>query len=213
MVPAMLETLGKTQQNLLKALLANKTGLSIDALAGTLGITRTAVRQHVTVLEGLGYLTKKQAGSTGGRPGQHYLLSQKGHDLFPKQYSLFSEILLRAVSAEKGAQGLADWLEKLGGEVAQTFRDKTAGGTLRERITEAVAVMNSLAYEARAVETGGQPPAIEAENCVYHDLAAENRSVCRFDIALLSGLTGADVIHEKCIQNGDNVCRFCFKNR
>lgn len=209
----MLEALGKTQQNLLKALLANKAGLPIDTLAAFLNITRTAIRQHVTALEGLGYLEKAHAVSTGGRPGQFYRLSEKGHGLFPKQYSLFSDILLRAILAEKGEDGLRLWLDKLGADVAATFRNTTSGKATADRIVETVAIMNTLAYDASAVDPDepGALPVIEATNCVYHNLAAEHPAVCQFDLALLSGLTGAKVTHEKCIQQGDDVCRFCFK--
>lgn len=209
----MLEALGKTQQTLLKALFVNKKGMTIDALAGFLKVTRPAVRQHVAALEGLGYLEKGDAVSTGGRPGQFYRLSEKGNDLFPKQYSLFSDILLRAILAEKGPEGLKDWLNTLGGEVARPYADRLAGLTTAERIVETVAIMNRLAYDSSAVEASepGGLPAIEAVNCVYHDLAAQHRQVCQFDLALLSGLTGAEVVHEKCIQLGDNACRFCFK--
>ena len=44
----MLEGLGRTQQDLLHALLLQPAGMSIDDLAQTLAITRTAVRQHLT---------------------------------------------------------------------------------------------------------------------------------------------------------------------
>lgn len=209
----MLEALGKSQRTLLKALLVNKSGLTIDALALLLNITRTAIRQHVTALEGLGYIDKGDAISTGGRPSQFYRLTEKGNDLFPKQYSLFSEILLRAILAEKGEEGLGQWLDKLGTDVAGTFQQRVVGKTTNNRIIETVDIMNTLAYEANVVPPTDENelPAIEAVNCVYHDLAAEHHQVCQFDLALLSNLADAKVIHEKCIQRGDNVCRFCFK--
>ncbi|MCC6598009.1 MAG: transcriptional regulator [Alphaproteobacteria bacterium] len=209
----MLEALGKTQQTLLKALFVNKKGLTIEALARFLAITPPAVRQHITALDGLGYLEKDQAPSTGGRPGQFYSLSARGRALFPKQYSFFSDILLRAILAEKGPEGLKDWLGKLGQDVAGSFTERLARLSARDRVMETVSIMNTMAYDASAVEEAGSDefPAIEAVNCVYHDLAAQHPQVCQFDLALLSGLTGAQVTHEKCIQLGDNVCRFCFK--
>lgn len=208
----MLNALGKSQRTLLKALLVHKSGLTIDALAIQLNITRTAVRQHVTALEGLGYIDKGDAISTGGRPSQFYRLTENGNDLFPKQYSLFSELLLRAILEEKGEEGLGVWLDKLGGDVAGTFKERVAGKTTNNRIIETVNIMNTLAYEASVVPSSDDSlSAIEAVNCVYHDLAAEHRQVCQFDLALLGTLTDAQVTHEKCIQRGDNVCRFGFK--
>jgi predicted ArsR family transcriptional regulator len=47
----MLEGLGRTQQDLLNALLHHAGGMSIDELAEHLAVTRTAIRQHLAALE------------------------------------------------------------------------------------------------------------------------------------------------------------------
>lgn len=208
----MIETLGKTQQNLLHALQTNKSGLTMDILAEALGITRTAVRQHIAALEIQGFVEKGQTLSSGGRPSQFYQLTSKGFDLFPKQYALFSTFLLNALITEKGADGLSSWLYQLGKQVAQSFKHKTEDETLQGRLIKTVNVMNTLAYDAYVIENipNQFEGAIEAVNCVYHDLAADHPQVCQFDLALLENLTDSKVQHEKCIQKGDSACRFCF---
>ena len=211
----MIETFGKTQQNLLYALQAHKLGLTMDGLAETLTITRTAVRQHLTALKQQGFIEKGQRLSSGGRPSQFYRLTSKGFDLFPKQYSLFSEFLLKAIVSEKGEEGLSNWLYQLGTQVAQNFKPTTTDENMHRRLIHTVNIMNTLAYDAKIVEAlpSQTPDAIEAMNCVYHDLAAHYPQVCQFDLALLASLTESEVLHEKCIQKGDNVCRFCFKKK
>ena len=211
----MIETFGKTQQNLLYAFQAHKLGLTMDVLAETLTITRTAVRQHLTALKQQGFIEKGQRLSSGGRPSQFYRLSSKGFDLFPKQYSLFSEFLLKAIVSEKGEEGLSNWLYQLGTQVAQNFKPTTIDESMHRRLIHTVNIMNTLAYDAKIVEAlpSQTPDAIEAMNCVYHDLAAHYPQVCQFDLALLASLTESEVLHEKCIQKGDNVCRFCFKKK
>ncbi|MEF9957362.1 MAG: MarR family transcriptional regulator [Acinetobacter sp.] len=208
----MIETLGKTQQNLLHALQAHKSGLTMDTLADVLHITRTAVRQHIAALEIQGFVEKGQTYSSGGRPSQFYQLTHKGFDLFPKQYALFSTFLLDAINSEKGNDGLSDWLHQLGNQVAQNFKHKTIDDTLQGRLIKTVNVMNTLAYDAYVDENQSKQDegAIEAVNCIYHDLAARHPQVCQFDLALLANLTDSKVIHKKCIQKGDSVCRFCF---
>ncbi|MEG1235220.1 MAG: HTH domain-containing protein [Acinetobacter sp.] len=209
----MIETFGKTQQNLLYALQAYKSGLTMDTLAETLSITRTAVRQHLTTLKIQGFIEKGHRLSSGGRPSQFYRLTSKGFDLFPKQYSLFSEFLLKAIVSEKGEAGLSSWLYQLGTQVAENFKSKTMDENMHRRLIHTVNIMNTLAYDAKIVEAlpSQTTDAIEAMNCVYHDLAAHYPQVCQFDLALLASLTESEVLHEKCIQKGDNVCRFCFK--
>ncbi len=64
----MLEGLGRTQQDLLHALLLQPAGMSIDDLAQALTITRTAVRQHLAALERDGLVKRGATRPTGRRP-------------------------------------------------------------------------------------------------------------------------------------------------
>jgi predicted ArsR family transcriptional regulator len=56
-------------------------------------------------------------------------------------------------------------------------------------------------------------PTIEADNCVFHELALRNREVCNFDLALMSGFTGQRVELHECMARGGQVCRFRFMPR
>ncbi|MGZ3699734.1 MAG: helix-turn-helix transcriptional regulator, partial [Bdellovibrionota bacterium] len=136
-------------------------------------------------------------------------LTEKGENLFPKQYSWFSELLLDKVLAERGAAGLKEWMEGLASTVARDVQAKMTGETLPERLVEISAVMNELAYDA-SPKPKGTELAIEATNCVYHSVALKHPEVCQFDIQLLGELSGAKVVHEKCMIRGQDVCRFRF---
>ncbi len=63
----MLEGLGRTQQDLLHALLHQPAGMSIDDLAQGLAITRTAVRQHLAALARDGLVKRGATRPTGRR--------------------------------------------------------------------------------------------------------------------------------------------------
>ncbi|MGZ3238385.1 MAG: methanogen output domain 1-containing protein, partial [Burkholderiaceae bacterium] len=51
---------------------------------------------------------------------------------------------------------------------------------------------------------------IEADNCVFHNLALQNTAICQFDLALLSTFTDSKVDHQECMAKNGNVCRFKF---
>ena len=200
------EPLGTTQRALLRALLHNQPGLTIDALAETLSISRNAVRQHITALERDGLLARGPTQPTGGRPEQLYLLTDAGRERFPRQYSWLSEVMLRTLRTQLGADGLAASLEAMGRAVADTMTTFPPDTPLATRLAALGQTMTDLGYDTLPPE----PATIEARNCVFHKLAAEIPEVCRFDLAMLSQATGRAVEHQACMVRGDPVCRFHF---
>lgn len=203
----MLERFGRRQQELLRLMGKNKAGVSIDELAATTGITRTAVRQHLTAFEADGYVCKGEERRTAGRPGQTFVLTQRGLDLFPKQYSWFSGLLLHALKEERGSEGLTQWLKGMAGTIARSLQPRLEGLQEERRLQEVVAIMDELSFEADVSRAPGAP-AIDASNCVYHELAKQFPEICQFDVELLSQLTGSELTHEECMVRGGNVCRF-----
>lgn len=212
-----MEVFGERQQDLLKLLLKKKQGLGAEEIATGLGISRPAARQHLMALDRLGYVARAELITSGGRPTQTYRLTQMGYDLFPKQYSWFSEVLLEKLKTQLGSTGLRDLMATIGKDVGAQAAAKVQGATLKVKVEQVAVLMSDLAYQAEAVLTGrelaGSPPVIEANNCVFHSLAAKYPEICEFDIALLTQLTGAEVIHEKCILRGGDTCRFRFKEK
>lgn len=206
----MLDLLGKRQQELLKLMLRRKEGLSIDELASEANITRPAVRQHLTSLEVAGFVCNGEERKTAGRPGQTFVLTKRGTDLFPKQYNWFSGLLLQAIKDERGSDGLAAWLREIAGTIGTSLAQRLEGMDDDRRLEAVVTIMNDLAFESRAIHPDDRSDerAIEASNCIYHDLAGQFPEVCQFDLELLSQLTHAEIAHQDCMVRGGNICRF-----
>ena len=196
---------GLRQQQLLQALLEQKSGLTVDELTRTLNITRTAVNQHLMALEKGGYVRKDRLTQTGGRPGYSYVLTELGYDLFPKQYAWFSELLLESLREELGEKGLEKYLRKLGAQLSSSLQKRMQGLTQTQCVDEAANILRELGYSASASDKG---KTIEATNCVYHELAKKSNEVCQFDISLLTTLLNADIEHQSCMAHGENCFRF-----
>ncbi len=210
----MMETLGGRQQDLLRLLLENKAGMTVDELSLGLQITRNAVRQHLAGMERDGLVAQSVTRPTGGRPEQLYVLGDKGRELFPRHYSWFSQLLIESLRDEAGTAGLSERLAGMGQRVGDQLR---AQGPAAEEPAQRVAglsrLMTDLGYYARATEGVNGVPTIEASNCVFHHLAAQYPEVCQFDLALLATFVGTPVEHEECVVRGSQVCRFGFKPR
>jgi DeoR family suf operon transcriptional repressor len=207
-----MENTGSSQQQVLAQLLERKLGATLDELVSAVGLSRTAVNQHLIVLEGKGYIRKGAARKTGGRPQHIYILTEEGTNLFPKQYSWFSKLLIETLRAEVGEERVGEFMYNLGVRKSAMLIPRLVGKNRAERIAEIVKIMNETGFVAKTVpsENADKFPRVECKNCVYHDLSKDYPEVCRFDVGFLSGLMGAEVEQQACMQRGGDSCRFRF---
>ena len=209
----MLEILGDRQKQLLKQLLKNKSGLTVDELSKGLEITRNAVRQHLAALESDGLVAQGATRPSGGRPQQLYALTGKGKEVFPRHYSWFAQLVIEAIKRERGSEGLSERLGEIGAGVAAQLRSQSPGLETREqKVAKLAVVMDQLGYNAKTT-AAGKAPVIEADNCVFHELAVKNPEICHFDLAMMGAFTDSKVDHQECMARGGNVCRFRFTGR
>jgi len=184
-------------------------GLSIDALAKVLDISRAAVQQHVIGLEGDGYIKKISLNKTAGRPEVIYGITDKGINYFPKQYAWFSDLILIELRQEMGPEGLKDYMQKLGVRVANNLRSQFEGKNLNDRMYELLLIMTNLGFQVKTdIESETRKSVIRANNCIYHDLAQKHNEICAFDLALMSSLLDKEVMQLSCMAKGDCSCRF-----
>jgi DeoR family transcriptional regulator, suf operon transcriptional repressor len=205
------QTLGERQQAMLRLLLQEKEGLTVDQLVAHLSITRTAVRQHLAALERDGYIHKDGLKITGGRPGFLYSLTAAGAEIFPKQYAWFSALLLQRLRQQLGHEGLVRFMRDLAAGVAAGLGPRVDGRGPEARVMELVLIMNDLGYDARTPGAKGAPLSIVATNCVYHQLAEAFPEVCEFDLGLLELVAQLRVRHTECMVRGGRVCRFLLE--
>ncbi|MNO88327.1 MarR family protein [compost metagenome] len=198
----MFQGMGRTQQDLLGALLYRAAGMSIDDLADVLVITRTAVRQHLSALERDGLVARGETRPTGRRPEQLYQLTSRAKELFPRQYQLLANLLIEEVAKIIGHDGLVALMRGLGRKMAADLEHETVD---EARIVDH---MNQAGYEAQVFFRSGGEREIVAHNCVFHHLAKAHPQVCELDLAFIGSLGHGDVEHTECMLRGGSVCRF-----
>lgn len=207
----MLDVLSDRQRQLLKLLLRDKAGLTVEELSSSLGITRNAVRQHLAALDGNGLVAPGPMRPSGGRPHQLYVLTEKAREAFPRHYTWFAQLVVESIQRDEGAEGLGKRLGAIGADVGKQLRNQyPLLATRKQKVVKLAEVMGQLGYDARNAPASGGAELIEADNCVFHNLAAKNPEVCRFDLALLETFTDSRVDHQECMVRGGNVCRFKF---
>jgi len=205
----MLQNISSRQHHILEQLLENRAGLSIDALAKVLDISRAAVQQHLVGLEGDGYIKKTARNKTAGRPVVIYGITDKGINYFPKQYAWFSDLILSELRQEMGAEGFKDYMRRLGVRLANKLRGQFDEKNLQERLDELLIIMTSLGFQVSIdVDSETGKSVIRANNCIYHDLAQKHNEICAFDLALMSSLLDKEINQLSCMAKGDCACHF-----
>lgn len=195
----------ESRMRLLSELLRHRgIGRTIEELSTALSVTRTAVQQHLTALERDGLVSCLALRSTGGRPSRSYTITTAGLELFPRGYARLAVSLLRHSRELFGEDGQTALLDNMADEVAHEVRGRLEGKSTSERVDEVVLILNELGYDANRSESGG----IAAGNCVFHQVASNDRAACRFDKRLLGNLLGTDIEHTSCIVDGRDCCQF-----
>jgi DeoR family transcriptional regulator, suf operon transcriptional repressor len=208
----MADIISVRQHEILKLFLENQTGLTIDEIINSVGISRAGVMQHFLALENQGYIQKKSLNKTSGRPVTNYGITRKGINYFPKQYAWFSELMLGNLQDELGPERFNAYMHKLGVTVADGLKGRFIGKSIEKRIDELTAVMTELGYEVNTQYSGTSKHfKIRAHNCVYHDLAQKHNEICQFDLALMSTLLNQEVELLTCMAKGDCACNFRVK--
>lgn len=210
----MTEIFGERRKLLLRHLLRNKAGASVDELAQAIGVTRTAVRQHLASLMRDGLVAPGESRASGGRPQRLFALTDTGKEVFPRHYSWFAQLLVEEITKEHGAAGLRTRLGRIASAVVTQLQQQRSTANLsdRQKIETLSNVMDQIGYDAR-MSKGSGGPTIEADNCIFHELAMQHPEICHFDLALLSGYTGNKVELHECMARGGHVCRFRFTPR
>ncbi len=208
--------LHKNQRLILEYLLDHPEGSSLEEIAEHLKITKTAAKEHLIKVDGLGFLTHKDKTGSVGRPRRYYMLSATGHEAFPRQYSWLSNVLLKFLADDLGSASVTRVMQSIASEVAygmrERFKNKKSNPELFGEISKA---MNELGYRSVVKQSDLRKGAVlEATNCVYHSVAKAHPELCTFDIKFIEEASGGmSVKLESCIARGGDVCRFCIRKK
>lgn len=195
-----------TRRDLMSILLRHKEhGQTLDEMAARLGISRNAVRQHVTAMERDGLVRPVAFRRTGRRPSKAYGLTIEGGEGFPRQYDRLALTMLESLRATLGDEAVESVLTAMVEDLVEPWLVELEALEPEARRRRVVQIMNELGYHAN-VDAAAE--GVAAVNCVFRNVAAKTRAVCRFDEKLLSRLLGDGVLLSSCMAEGDGACVF-----
>jgi predicted ArsR family transcriptional regulator len=170
-----------------------------------LGISTTAVREHLTHLEAKDLVTTKLVRRGPGRPHALYFLTDAAQDLFPKEYDTLSTMLLREIASQEGPDRLQVLLNAVGTRLAEEYRGPAAGAELPERL---LALCASLERRGIPVELLPDGDSFKLFACPYLDVAQEHAGVCAMERRMVEQVLGEQIVLESTIREGGRSCHF-----
>ncbi|MCB0407567.1 MAG: hypothetical protein KDD34_05130 [Bdellovibrionales bacterium] len=208
-----MQGLHENQRKILEYLQQHTEGATLEGLSLHLQISKTAAKEHLLRVDGLGLIRFEDKKGGVGRPKRFYFLSSDGVESFPRQYSWLSNSLLSLITRKYGPDNIKKLMTELAQNVVESMEEKfKQTRSLKEKITVINEVMNDLGYRSVIKQRDARKGIIlEATNCVYHNVAKNNPELCSFDVEFIRKASGGMKVNlEKCISRGDSVCRFCL---
>jgi DeoR family suf operon transcriptional repressor len=177
---------------------------TVRELGVMLGITATAVREHLVHLEARGLLVTRAVRQGPGRPRLVYSLTERAGALFAREYDMLATLLVQQL-AERDPAVLTDVLDGVAARLAAGYGTHLGEGAIAARLTRL-----RDAYQARGIPSGisAAGDALEVFSCPYPEAARAHAAVCEMDRQVIGRVTGAAITLDGTIREGRRCCTF-----
>ena len=180
---------------------------TIKELETLLGVTTTAVRQHLQTLQSDGYIERTRVRTGVGRPHHVYATTQAANELFACHCDDLALTLLEEVFAMEGSVKTTRLLDRVGERLANRYSPSVRSTILRERVDEMAVALNQKGV-LTDVNSEQNAVVLQTYNCPYHELAQEHREICEMDEKMMGQALGTDVNLSSCMMDGHSCCSF-----
>lgn len=185
--------------------LLKRKDYSVDDLSPQLGISPTATRQHLSILERDGLIKRNTIKEKIGRPKVFYSLTEKAEEKFPKLYSHFFKWIIKDMIEQDGPETVRALMGRFGAEQASYYKDRMRNDGDVDSVVE---ILNELGTYAELERVDGKL-IIKEYNCLVYEVALEfGDMMCEFNRKFISSLLNSRVELESCIARGDKYCAF-----
>ncbi|MCY7859347.1 transcriptional regulator [Bacillus sonorensis] len=190
-------------------LLKKEKQLTVNQLSNYLGITETAVRKHLNVLERDSLLTISEVRQPMGRPLLVYSLSPKAEELFPKNYEHMAVEFLHDLKELHGEDIIDYLLEKRSERQKNSYLPNMRGKTASEKIEELTTIQNGKGYMADVTKIDDETYEIVEHNCPIFAVAKEFKKACACETEMFKKVLGTEQVKRlTCRADDGDHCRF-----
>jgi predicted ArsR family transcriptional regulator len=194
---------------------------SIQQLCEALGVTATAIRQRIFRLQDAGYVGRELIRAERGRPYHVYHVTPEGVRQFGDDYGELAQVLwkeLRAIEDSPTRDRLLGRIReslveryRFDGQTEKGYEENEGAERLIDRFEQLWAVLDREGFEVEVSTRDGDDgplPVLREHFCPYHDLAAQDRSMCELEQSVFGEVLGVRLSLSRCCHDGDNYCEF-----
>jgi predicted ArsR family transcriptional regulator len=185
---------------------------STDAIAVSLGSSRTGVAQQLRALESAGLVARFPEHHGVGRPRNLYDVTPEAQGLFPSNYEGLAGGLLSAILEVGGDRLIEDVFAARRRQSEVTLRRRLEEGlapdaSTADRVALLARLQDEQGYLAEAIVDADGVRLVQ-HNCAVHDVASGMPVACAAELDLFRGLLGSGTIREQHIGSGDRCCSY-----
>lgn len=181
---------------------------SAEELAAHLGVTPSAVRQHLGAMQADGFVERRELRRGAGRPRHVYRTGPAAENLFPKAYHDLANELLDHAAAEDPE--LVDRLfERRRRRRTEQARARVAGLPFPEQVAELARILDEDGYLASWEALADGRFRVVEHNCAILDVARRYGNACASEIEFLRRtLPDARIERVAHMMAGQHVCAY-----
>jgi predicted ArsR family transcriptional regulator len=184
-------------------------------LATELGLTGTAVRQHLDAMEEAGLVTRfaPERSGTRGRPPVRYRLGEAANPLFPDRHAELAVSLIEQIRSTLGPEALDALIDARTAAQSAAYRAALPAGrrvSLRSRAEALAAIRSTEGYVAEVVPQGRDSVLLVEHHCPICDAATTCLGLCRGELELFRSVLGdgVTVTRSEHVLAGDLRCAY-----
>ena len=195
-----------TKDKILQTLLRHPR-ITINEIAGAVGINAISVRHHLSNLEKEGLIAAEEERHGVGRPRLMYSLTEDGMERFPTKYLRLTTRLLAQMKETLPGPAVANLFSQVAEDMAKDYAEQIKGLSMEERLDF---VKDMLAQEGFTVEweKKGKEYQIHEITCPYYQIGIAHPEVCTVDQTLISKMLALPANKVQCILNGAAHCTY-----
>lgn len=194
--------------------LKRRASATVAELTDHLGITSTAVRQHLDDLQATGLVERLDAVNTGGRgrPRMPWALTDLATDLFPDRHADLTVELITAIRESVGEEGLDAVIANRAGKQRTAYAEAVsrAGTTLEASVTALADIRSAEGYIADSEAEGDGSFTLTEHHCPVGTAAGTCNQLCRDELQVFRDVLGPDVEVQRTshLLSGDSRCSY-----